>query len=68
MVSRFQRDVPDERATYERRERVRQSCNHRCVEGEEQRAGPDDLWSQICWWDAQLAGSAAWKPRDDLHA
>ena len=37
-MSRFQRDVPDEKATHERWERVRQSCIHRCVEGEEQRA------------------------------
>ena len=41
---------------------------HSCVEGEEQRAGADDLWSQTCRWDAQFAGSAARRPRDDLHA
>ena len=68
VVGRFQRDVPDERATHGRQERVRPSYIHRCVEDGEQRARAEDLWCQTFRWDVQSAGSAAQRPKDDLHA
>ena len=68
VVSRSQRDHPDEKATQERREPVRLSYSHMCVEDGEQRARANELWSHISRWDAQAAGSATRKRKDNLHA
>ena len=68
LLTKFRRKVPDEGAACQRWRRVRQLYVHRCVGREEQRIRVNDLWSQVIRWDAQLAGSEARRPRDDLHA
>ena len=68
VVSRSQRDHPDEKATHERRELVRLSYSQMCVEDGEQRARANELWSRISRWGAQAAGSATRKRNYNLHA
>ena len=62
LQTRFQRDVPDKRATHRRQERV---CHS---EDGKQTTRTEDLWSHICRWDVQSAGLAARRLKEDLRA